>query len=107
MPKSTKAVYTTGTVAKLTGINEKTIINYDTSGLVQADRTEKNRRVFSKRDIFKILLIKEFIGKKNLTYEGMKVILSLIDKAGKDGIDVLKYILPGKKIQNIERFLDF
>ncbi|MBD3362863.1 MerR family transcriptional regulator [Candidatus Dojkabacteria bacterium] len=92
----TKPVFTTGMASKLTGINPKTIINYENAGLSDAHRTANNRRLFSKSDLYKILIIKYLLKEKQLTFNSAKFLFGLLEKLDADGIDGLKYILPDK-----------
>lgn len=102
---STQPIFTTGTASKITGIKPKTIINYDNSDLIDVDRSEKNRRVFSKKDLYEILLIKYLVEKKNLTFEAVRFFLELKEELKKEGVDLIDYILPDKKSKEIEEAL--
>lgn len=90
---SNKPIFTTGIAANHLGIKPKTIINYDNAGMLDIKRTKNNRRVLSRKDIFKILLVKEFVNEKNLTFEATNYLLSIIKKAKQENVDLLDIIL--------------
>ncbi|USS87026.1 MerR family transcriptional regulator [Fructilactobacillus cliffordii] len=61
------AVLPMGTVMKLTSLTARQIRYYDDSGLVNSERTESNRRLYSLNDIDRILEIKDYLD------EGMNI----------------------------------
>ena len=60
------AVFTIGSVMKLTDLTARQIRYYEEQGLVTPERTEGNRRLYSLNDMDRLLEIKDFIadGKK-------------------------------------------
>lgn len=106
MPSYSKQpIFTTGVASKITGVNPKTIINYDNSDLIEVDRTEKNRRMFSKKDLYEVLLIKYLIQTRNLTFEAIRFFIELRDKLRDEGIDIVDYIIPNSKQEEFEEIL--
>ncbi|USS88750.1 MerR family transcriptional regulator [Fructilactobacillus cliffordii] len=61
------AVLPMGTVMKLTSLTARQIRYYDDSELVNSERTESNRRLYSLNDIDRILEIKDYLD------EGMNI----------------------------------
>ncbi|USS84894.1 MerR family transcriptional regulator [Fructilactobacillus myrtifloralis] len=55
------AVLPMGTVMKLTSLTARQIRYYDDSGLVNSQRTESNRRLYSLNDIDRILEVKDYL----------------------------------------------
>jgi DNA-binding transcriptional MerR regulator len=103
---SNQPIFTTGVASKITGVKPKTIINYDNSDLLDVERSEKNRRLFSKKDLYNVLLIRYLIEKKNLTFEAVRFFLDLNDKLMDEDIDLVDYIIPEKKQKEIESVLN-
>ncbi len=105
MKGNRKPLFTTGVASKLTGINEKTIINYECAGLLKVARSEKNRRMFSKEDLLKLLIINELIRVKGLTYKGAKTVLTLIRAARKEQVDLTDQLISKKSLRKFERMV--
>ncbi len=55
------AVFPIGTVMKLTDLTARQIRYYEEQGLIQPQRSEGNRRIFSLRDIDYLLEIKDYL----------------------------------------------
>jgi DNA-binding transcriptional MerR regulator len=103
---SNQPIFTTGVASKITGVKPKTIINYDNSNLLDVERSEKNRRLFSKQDLYHVLLIKYLVEKRNLTFEAVRFFLDLNEKLRDDDIDLIDYIIPEKKQKEFESVLN-
>ena len=55
------AVFTMGTVMKLTDLTARQIRYYEEQGLVHPQRSETNRRMYSLRDVDRLLEIKDYL----------------------------------------------
>lgn len=55
------AVFTIGTVMKLTDLTARQIRYYEEQGLVLPQRTETNRRMYSLKDIDRLLEVKDYL----------------------------------------------
>lgn len=55
------AVFPIGTVMKLTDLTARQIRYYEDQGLIQPERTEGNRRMYSLNDMDRLLEIKDFL----------------------------------------------
>jgi DNA-binding transcriptional MerR regulator len=102
---STQPLFTTGIASKITGVKPKTIINYDNSDLLEVDRTEKNRRIFSKKDLYDVLLIRFLIQRKNLTFEAVKFFMEIKQNLKEDGVDLIDYVIPEDKQKEFDEIL--
>lgn len=56
------AVFTIGTVMKLTDLTARQIRYYEEQGLIQPQRTDTNRRMYSLNDVDLLLDIKDYLG---------------------------------------------
>jgi DNA-binding transcriptional MerR regulator len=88
-----KPLFSTGVASSITGINAKTIINYENAGIIEIARSEKGRRLFSKKDLFKVLLIKYLIREYNLTFDGVKFIFDLCQESRQQDFQLLPLII--------------
>ncbi|MDD3661948.1 MAG: MerR family transcriptional regulator [Candidatus Dojkabacteria bacterium] len=89
-----KPLFTTGVVSGLLGINPKTLINYENAGLLRVHRTMTGRRLFSRRDILRILIIKYLINKKDVCFDGIKLTFDILREGERKGIDLLPTVVP-------------
>ncbi len=105
MNHSTKPLFTTGVTAQIVGTKPKTIINYECADLIEAHRTPKNRRLFSKKDIFDILLIRYLLKEKELTFKAVKYIFEVMKNLENDKINAKKYFFPKKKLEEFEELV--
>ena len=64
-------LYSIGTVQKMADLTGRQIRYYEQCCLIKPKRSSGNRRLFSKKDVKKLCLIKELL-KKGLTIEGIK-----------------------------------
>ncbi|MBP1933671.1 MerR family transcriptional regulator [Ammoniphilus resinae] len=70
------ALFSIGTVIKLTELTARQIRYYEAHGLVQPARTEGNQRLFSFNDVDRLLIIKSYL-EKGLNMAGIKEMLGL------------------------------
>lgn len=64
-----------------TGLSARQIRHYETLGLIRPTRTRGNQRLYSEKDLGRLSLIKELLG-RGLSLEGVSQVLSLEEKAG-------------------------
>lgn len=70
-------LYPIRTVARLTGINDRTLRSWESKyGLVKPARTKGGHRLYSENDIEAILEIKKMIYVKGMSISGVEKILS-------------------------------
>jgi DNA-binding transcriptional MerR regulator len=99
-----KPLFSTGVASTITGINPKTIINYENAGIFKIERSEKGRRLFSKKDLFKVLLTKYLINNYDLTFDGVKFVFELCRKSNSQDFNLLPFIIEeDEKEQLIEK----
>ena len=65
------AVFTIGTVMKLTDLTARQIRYYEEQSLIQPERNEGNRRMFSLNDVDELLEIKDYIA-EGINMAGIK-----------------------------------
>ncbi len=90
----TKPLFSTGVASTITGIHPKTIINYENAGICEIERSDKGRRLFSKKDLFIVLLIKYLIEDYNLTFDGVKLVFDLCENCAEEDVKLLPHFLP-------------
>lgn len=59
--RRTLSVFPIGSVMKLTGLTARQIRYYEEQGLIEPDRNEGNRRMYSLNDMDRLLEIKDYI----------------------------------------------
>lgn len=89
-----KPLFTTGVVSGLLGINPKTLINYENAGLLRIQRSKTGRRLFSRRDILRVLIIKYLINKKDVCFDGIRLTFDILREGEKNGVDLMHSIVP-------------
>ena len=68
-------VYTIGHAAKKLGVSVPTLRMYEQTGLIMSFRTETNRRLFSRHDLYHIQIIIDLI---NVFNQGVMLILYIL-----------------------------
>lgn len=86
----TKPLFTLAVTAEIMGVHPRTLMIYESEGLVVPQRTKTNRRRYSQKDISKLQLIRYLTNKKGINLAGVEAILSMIEEAKKDGLDLQK-----------------
>lgn len=97
-----RPIFTTGVAASIIDVRPKTLINYDTAGIVDVQRSKSKRRRFSRRDLFDVLIARELIKSRNLTFEGAKIVLEMIRKAKDDQVDLIPYVIQDEKLEKFK-----
>ncbi|WP_227766040.1 MerR family transcriptional regulator [Zhaonella formicivorans] len=81
---SSEGVYQIGVVANFTGVNIRTLRQWEEAGLLKPARTQGNTRMYSANDIDLIKRIKFLVEDKGVNLPGVKLILQLEDKYGRE-----------------------
>lgn len=87
-------IFTTGIAAGIVGVTAKTLINYDVWGLFSPQRTNSGRRLYSREDLYEILVIKYLFEQHHLTANAVKLVFELLEEALSRGVDLRDKILP-------------
>lgn len=74
-------VYVISVAAKLAGLPSWTLRVLDKEGIVCPQRTEKDRRLYSDRDIAKLARVRYLTEERGVNMNGVKLILEMEDKA--------------------------
>jgi len=92
-------LFTTGVTAAFLGIKPKTLINYENAALIKTHRSKTGRRLFSKADIFKVMMIRYFIKKKHLKFGSMKIIFNMLEESDRKGVNLYDVIIKPETVQ--------
>ncbi|MFN4182987.1 MAG: heat shock protein transcriptional repressor HspR, partial [bacterium] len=71
-------VYTIGVVAEMLGVHPQTLRVYEREGLVKPHRSQRNSRLFSRKDIERIRLILSLTQDLGVNLAGVEIILRLL-----------------------------
>lgn len=74
-------VYVISVAAKLAGLPSWTLRVLDKEGIVCPQRTEKDRRLYSDRDIAKLARVRYLTEERGVNMNGVKLILEMEDNA--------------------------
>jgi MerR family transcriptional regulator/heat shock protein HspR len=72
--------YTIGVVARMVDLHPQTIRNYEQLGLVVPQRTEGNIRLYSPREVERLLKINRLTHELGINLAGVEVILHMADQ---------------------------
>lgn len=72
--------YTIGVVAQLVNLHPQTLRNYEQLGLVVPQRSEGNIRLYSQREVDRLLKINRLTQDLGINLAGVDVILNLTDQ---------------------------
>ncbi len=67
-------------VSTVTNMHQQTIRHYEKLGLIKPKRSKGNRRLYSFRDIKKLMLIKKLSKDMGVNLAGIEIILNLLDQ---------------------------
>lgn len=79
-----KGVYQIGIAANLAGVSVAALRQYEGAGLLKPARTQGNTRLYSAQDIEQAKRIRYLVVEKGVNLPGVKYILQLEDKYGRD-----------------------
>ena len=72
--------YTIGVVARMVSLHPQTIRNYEQIGLVIPQRTDGNIRLYSQREVERLLKISRLTQELGVNLAGVEVILRMTDQ---------------------------
>jgi MerR family transcriptional regulator/heat shock protein HspR len=72
--------YTIGVVARMVSLHPQTIRNYEQIGLVTPQRSDGNIRLYSQREVERLLKINRLTQELGVNLAGVEVILRLADQ---------------------------
>jgi len=98
------ALFSIGTVIKLTELTARQIRYYEAHGLVQPARTEGNQRLFSFNDVDRLLMIKSYL-EKGLNMAGIKEMLGLEPPGAMDERKIIDPVAKGIRKDMTDREL--
>ena len=87
--------------ARLLKIHPRTIMLYESLGLVTPFRSDTKRRLFSIEDINRLQFIRYMTQVKGINLEGVKNILEAIKIGEENGILIKKRLFPNFKLQKL------
>ena len=76
-------VFVISVAARMCGVRTQTLRYYETLGLVTPARTRGNQRVFSRRDVDRVLRVRELVDDLGVNLAGVEVILRLLGRIEK------------------------
>ena len=80
MSKDREGVFTIGVVARMTGLHEQTIRQYERIGLVSPQRTAGGTRSFSQHDVARLQSIGNLTREMGVNLAGVEIILRMRDR---------------------------
>ncbi|MCF7911053.1 MAG: MerR family transcriptional regulator [Candidatus Cloacimonetes bacterium] len=87
-----KEYFYIGEVAKQIKIHEQTIREYEKRGLIKPARSERNTRIFSKKDLLQIEIIITLTQELGINLSGVKLIFKLAEGSGMNNDEMLDFI---------------
>ncbi|MBN1565189.1 MAG: MerR family transcriptional regulator [Anaerolineae bacterium] len=75
-----KPCYTIGIVAQMVELHPQTLRNYEQQGLVVPQRSDGNIRLYSQREVDRLLKINRLTQELGINLAGVEVILNLTDQ---------------------------
>ena len=75
-------VFAIGVVARIVGVHPQTLRIYERRELIRPHRSRGNIRLYSRRDIDRLLKIKEWIDDLGINLAGVEVLTRLNDRVG-------------------------
>src|SRR4030043_322406 len=89
-----KPLFTLSVAAEIMGVHPRTLMIYESEGLVVPARTKTNRRRFSQKDIKKLQFVRYLTNKKGVNLAGVAYILKITSLTEKNGLSLLKPVFP-------------
>jgi MerR family transcriptional regulator/heat shock protein HspR len=94
-PGLDKPIYTISVAAEILETHPRTLMAYESVGLVVPQRTPTNRRRFSQRDILKLQTIQDLTRSHGVNLAGVRYVLLLLKTLHENGVpapDPLQHI---------------
>ena len=92
--EDSKPLFTLSVAAEIMGVHSRTLMIYESEGLVVPARTKTNRRRYSQKDIKRLQFIRYLTNKKGVNLAGVSNIFKLIKLAQKNNLDLQKTVFP-------------
>ena len=97
-----KEFYYIGEVAKQINIHEQTIREYERRGLIKPQRSTRNTRIFTKKDLLQIEIIITLTQELGINLSGVKLVMELAASGKMSDDELLDFIT-----DNMPEFLEF
>jgi len=81
-----------GQVAKQINIHEQTIREYERRGLIKPERSKKNTRLFTKKDLLQIEIIITLTQELGINLSGVKLIFKLAESSDVNDDELLDFV---------------
>lgn len=94
---SDDAILTISIAAQLLKLHPRTIMLYEKEGLIKPHRTTTQRRLFSKKNLEELQLIKYLTQTEGINIPGVRKILEAIDKTNDKNFSLLPILFPDFK----------
>jgi MerR family transcriptional regulator/heat shock protein HspR len=78
LDENNRPVFTIGTVARMLGVSVATLRLYERKGLLLVQKSDGNQRLYSKKDVERLLCIRSAINENKISIEGIRRIHSMI-----------------------------
>ena len=91
-PEGSKPLFTLSVAAEIMGVHPRTLMIYESEGLVIPSRTRTNRRRYSQKDIKRLQFIRYLTNKKGVNLAGVSHIFKLLKLAQKHKLDLQKLV---------------
>ena len=75
-----KPLYTIGVVAEIIGVDPRVLRTYEDGEIITPSRSDSNRRLYSQKDIDKLIYVHYLTHVKKVNLAGVSVIIDLLDK---------------------------
>lgn len=79
-PDDDEPRYVISVAAKMLGLHAQTLRYYERAGLIEPSRSGGKRRIYSARDIRKLLQIKRLLNDLGVNLAGVEIILRMADR---------------------------
>jgi MerR family transcriptional regulator/heat shock protein HspR len=89
-----KPLFTLSVAAEILGVHPRTLMIYESEGLVIPARTKTNRRRYSQKDLKRLQFIRFLTNKKGVNLAGVEAVMKLISLSESKGLDIQKSIFP-------------
>lgn len=86
-PGLDKPIYTISVASEILETHPRTLMMYETMGLVVPQRTTTNRRRFSQRDIIKLQTIQNLTRNHGVNLAGVRYVLQLLKLLLENGVE--------------------
>jgi MerR family transcriptional regulator, heat shock protein HspR len=81
-----------GQVAKQINIHEQTIREYERRGLIKPERSERNTRLFTKKNLLQIEIIITLTQELGINLSGVKLIFKLAESSDMNNDELLDFV---------------